>query len=284
MKIQHLRFFAAVVDCGGVVKAAERLSVSQPAVSAGLKALEHELGQPLFERAAAGRRLHPTSRALVFHQDALDILRKCEAARAQFQLKEVRPAKLRVGILQTIASRHIASFAAALARQNPELRLQLREGGPIRIADWLRHGHIDAAWTVVDKDSRNARSLWREPFVVLAGRTHHLGRNQRAKLTLAGLDGENLVLRTSCEMPRGKLWPESVRMRVVARAERDELALRLVAGGFGIAIAPQSLATEDVVTRRVSDLDVTRSVGLKWRTDLPGELLSAALHALSTIK
>jgi DNA-binding transcriptional LysR family regulator len=73
-------------------------------------------------------------------------------------------------------------------------------------------------------------------------------------------------------------------MRVVARAERDELALRLVAEGFGIAIAPQSLATENVVTRRVYDLDVTRSVGLKWRTELPGELLTVVLHALSTIK
>jgi DNA-binding transcriptional LysR family regulator len=40
MKLQHLRFFIAVVDCGGVVRAAERLRISQPSISAGLKALE----------------------------------------------------------------------------------------------------------------------------------------------------------------------------------------------------------------------------------------------------
>ena len=48
MKLQHLRFFIAVVDGGGVVRAAERLRISQPSISAGLKALEEELGQSLF--------------------------------------------------------------------------------------------------------------------------------------------------------------------------------------------------------------------------------------------
>src|SRR5690349_19161718 len=127
MKIQHLRFFAAVIDCGGVVKAAERLRVSQPAVSAGLKALEQELGQSLFERARGGRRLRPTSKAMRFHRDAVEILRQCDAARAQFGTTEPRPARLRIGVLQTIASCDVAAFMAALARHDPALRPQLWE-------------------------------------------------------------------------------------------------------------------------------------------------------------
>ena len=83
MKLQHLRFFVAAVDCGGVVKAAERLRVSQPAVSAGLRALEQELGKPLLERKGPGRRTRPTAKAIEFHKEAVEILRKCEAARAQ---------------------------------------------------------------------------------------------------------------------------------------------------------------------------------------------------------
>src|SRR5215813_6116799 len=39
MKLQHLRFFIALVDCGGVVRAAERLRISQPSISAGLNSL-----------------------------------------------------------------------------------------------------------------------------------------------------------------------------------------------------------------------------------------------------
>jgi DNA-binding transcriptional LysR family regulator len=70
---------------------------------------------------------------------------------------------------------------------------------------------------------------------------------------------------------------------VIARAERDELALRLVASGLGIVIAPQSLATEDVVARSVNELDVVRSIGIAWRSDLDAERLAAALEALSSI-
>jgi len=66
MKLQHLRFFIAVVDCGGVVRAAARLRISQPSISAGLKALEEELGQTLFRRRGAGRSLRPRPKRSAF--------------------------------------------------------------------------------------------------------------------------------------------------------------------------------------------------------------------------
>ena len=284
MKIQHLRFFVAVLDHGGVVKAAERLHVSQPAVSAGLKALEQELGQPLFERGANGRRLKPTSKAIAFHRSAVEILRQCDVARTQFRRQDVRTNKLRIGVLETIASRDVAAFAAALARHDPNLRLQIKEAGAIELGQWLRQGRLDAAWTIVERDTARSRTLWREPFVVLASHTHRFGRNLRAKIALADLDGESIILRTRCEMRRGQLWPDSVHMHVAARAERDELAFELVAQGLGIAIAPRSLATDAVVARTIGDLDATRSIGLKWRARLPEDLLAAALAALASVK
>jgi DNA-binding transcriptional LysR family regulator len=151
MKIQHLRVFIAVVDCGGVVKAAERLRISQPSISAGLKALEEELGQPLFRRRGAGRSLRPTPKALRFYGDAREILRQCDVARARFTTDEPRPSKLRIGVLQTIASYDVAAFSSALTLHNPDLRLQVWEGGAIRVGEWLRQARIDAAWTIVDK-------------------------------------------------------------------------------------------------------------------------------------
>jgi DNA-binding transcriptional LysR family regulator len=283
MKLQHLRFFVAVVEHGGVVKAAERLSVSQPTVSAGLKLLESELGQPLFEPAGTGRRLRPTAKAVEFHKDALEILKKCEAARINFRRKGVQSPTLRIGVLNTIASRHVASFTRALTGSNPELRVQLREGGRSRIQEWLRGGQIDAAWTTIDNARANTHRLWREPFLALVGSGHRFARDRRAQVSYADIEGENFVLRGACEMPRGSLWPESLRLRVVARAERDELALRLVAEGAGLAIAPQSLATDDVVAVPIHELDAIRTIGLRWRNDLGPETLKAALDALSTI-
>ena len=85
MKLQHLRFLTAVVDYGGVIKAAERLHLSQPSISAGLKALERELGQPIFDRSTpANRTLRLTPAGRRFYRNALEILRQCDAARADF--------------------------------------------------------------------------------------------------------------------------------------------------------------------------------------------------------
>jgi DNA-binding transcriptional LysR family regulator len=284
MKLQHLRFFVAAVDSGGIVKASERLSLSQPAVTAGLKALERELGQPLFEPAGRGRRVRPTAKAMEFYKDAREILRQCAMARGRFASRSVSRPKLRVGLLPTIATRHVAGFTRALATGSPELQLQLREGSRTKMKEWLRGGQIDVAWTIVEGTGRNTRQLWRESFVVLLGRTHRLAANRRRPISWQDLEGEHLILRGACEMPRGSLWPESLRLRVVARAERDELALGLVAAGLGIAVAPGSLATEDVVARSVHELETVRSIGAVWRSDLDAGILTAALEALSAIR
>ena len=48
-------------------------------------------------------------------------------------------------------------------------------------------------------------------------------------------------------------------------------------------IAPQSLATEDVVARSVDELDAVRSIGIAWRSDMDADILAAALEALASI-
>ena len=281
MKMQHLRFFVAVVDAGGVGKAAERLRRSQPAVSAGLKALELELGHPLFERAG-GRRLSPTPRALEFHNSAIDILQRCDEARRQFRKMDAKPARLRVGVLPTISGHRVQAFALGLAGNDAADRFQLWEGNPGRLADWMRDGRIDACWTTVAEDGDRAQILWREPYVALVSPKHRFCREGKSSILLAELNGEPIVLRGSCEMPRGRLWSDNVRPKIVARIDRDEMALKLVAAGVGVAVAPKSLATKDVVVRTIRDLKTTRSIGLKWRPELRDDVLRLLIAAVET--
>jgi DNA-binding transcriptional LysR family regulator len=185
------------------------------------------------------------------------------------------------GPRQTISSREAAAFSAGLARRLPGLRLQLREAGPGQLANWLRQLRIDMAWTIVESSGPQARQLRSERFVVFTSLKHRFAEKPRAKLSLADLEGESLILRTSCEMPRGAVWPERMTMPVAARVARDELALQLVAEGVGIAIAPESLATAHVAARRLQDLTATRSIGLMWRSSVSEELVAAALAELS---
>ena len=281
MKLQHLRVLDAVIESGGVVAGAQRLHASQPAVSIALRALEEELGEPLFQRPGGGKRLIPTAKALRFHNRALEILRQCEAARAEFRERRDRVPRLRLGVMPTIAKRDVASVNVILQQGNPGWRFQLREAPMGDLPGHLRRGRVDAAWTCIEEDGEHARVLWREDFVALVGREHRLARHRGQGVTLRDLDGERIVLRSSCELRSGRLEEAGIALQIAARVARDELALSLVANGIGIAIAPLSFAEGEVVAVPISDLGVRRSIGLAWRPELPEPLLLATLDAIT---
>jgi DNA-binding transcriptional LysR family regulator len=271
MKIQNLRFFVSVMRCGSITEAAQQLRLSQPTVSTGLKLLEQELGQPLFERSASRRRMVPTAKAVEFLEHASEILKRCDMAITAFRAKEQHRAHIRIGVLRTISSDTVTAALAKLSSSG-EQTYGVREGGTDQLARWLRQGRIELAWTTVAAKMPNAQILWEEPFVCLASRNHPLARRPR-RAKLKDLEGEALVLRGSCELKAGKLHSAGVRMRIAARVERDDLALRLVAQGIGVAFAPQSLATSEVVPVPIADLALARTIGLRWRSELDETLL-----------
>lgn len=268
MKLQHLKFFCAVVESRSVTAASERLHISQPALSAGLKVLQADLGLPLFDRSGGKHRLLPTPAGLHFYEDAKDILARCTAARARVAETEQRPATARIGILRTLASDDVAAVLGNVMR-SPSPVWKAREGTAAEIGKWLAQGRIDIAWTTIDRPSPTAEILWHEPFDLLVARHHRLARNPNGTVGIADLAGEDIVLRTSCELRSGKLQAAGIKLRVIARANRDDLALKLVAQGIGVAIAPRSFAGDDIVALRFLDLDLSRAIGLRWRSDSP---------------
>jgi len=278
MKIQHLRFLTAVVDYGGVIKAAERLHLSQPTISAGLKALERELGRPLFDRSGhANRPLRLTPAGRRFYRNALEILRQCDAARADFLGETAEQRRLRIGILDTLPQEAIVVMLRALGKREPNMRIDLWEGSADRVAGWFAQERIDVAWTNVNDLAPNARVLWREPLVAVAARNHSFAK-ARGPVAIRDLENHPFVHRSRCELDtvgRAQLKAAGVTLRVAARAEREDLAFRLIRAGSAITLAPKSLVPNDLVAVTVSGLTVARSVGLQWREKLDPMLLSA---------
>jgi DNA-binding transcriptional LysR family regulator len=286
LKIQHLRFLTAVVDYGGVIKAAERLHRSQPSVSAGLKALEQELGRPLFDRSAQAKRpLRLTPAGHRFYRNALEILRQCDAARADFLGKTDEPRRVRVGVLDTLPQVAIVALIRRLAKQEPGVQTDLWEGSADRLAGWLAQGRIDVAWTNVNDLTHNARVLWREPLVAVVAPNHPFAK-RHGHIAIRDLENHPFVHRSRCELDavgRAQLRAAGVTLRVTARAEREDLAFRLIRSGKGITLAPKSLVPDDLVAVTVSGLSVARIIGLQWREKLDPILLTLVADAAGDV-
>jgi len=277
MKLQHLRFFAAVVEDGSITQAARRLHISQPAISAGLKALEDELKRPLFDRSN-GRRLTLTKPGLRFHERVVRILGECELAKAELMSDDARR-RLRLGLIETLSPGEIATALSALRAQG--WSLEIWQGTPEKVSAWLRQGRVDAAWTVVDSRSEGALVLKHESFVCAMSPDHAFA--QRAdSITLAELAAESFVFRAHCEMSsRGeeRIRTAGHKLKVVARTTDETTARQLVAANFGVTLLPLGLVTADLVSRPVRGLRLVRTLGLQARSTVQLEAVGAVLAA-----
>jgi DNA-binding transcriptional LysR family regulator len=144
MTFTQLRTFVEVVATGSVRGAAQRLMVSQPAVSAALSSLQREVGVPLVERA--GRGLEVTPAGVVFARQARQLLRLLDDAKlAAKETLDPTRGRLRLAAVTT-AGEHVAPrFLATFRARYPEAELSLEVGNRDRVWELLEGREVDLA-------------------------------------------------------------------------------------------------------------------------------------------
>lgn len=126
MDLRQLEYFLAVVDHGGMTRAAEALHVAQPSLSQSVRRLEHELGSPLFHRIGRGLVLAPAGEALV--GPARRTLREAEAAREAVQTVGAgRGGTLDVGALADVSNDPLSIWVARFRARTPGVRFRIEE-------------------------------------------------------------------------------------------------------------------------------------------------------------
>ena len=142
MDFRQLRYFVAVYEEGHVGRAAERLSLSQPALSQQIRQLEHSLDVSLFERG--NKRLLPTLAAHTLYNHALPLLdgmQKAREALLGFRGQALRT--LAIGVLQTVHPSLVPQLLERVRKAQPHLVIQIYELSGSEIEKRLLNGTLD---------------------------------------------------------------------------------------------------------------------------------------------
>ncbi|HTQ01325.1 MAG TPA: LysR family transcriptional regulator, partial [Casimicrobiaceae bacterium] len=145
MELYQLRSFAAVAELGHLTRAAERLHVSQPAVSAQIKALEDELGVTLFERVSSGMVLTSAGRKLL--PAAEKVLDAAQALRSRARSIQGEVAgRARVGTVSDPEFTRVGEFLAQALEQHPLLEIEIHHEVSGAAFEKVRDGALDASF------------------------------------------------------------------------------------------------------------------------------------------
>jgi len=278
--LRQLRYFVAVAEAGSLTRAAGELHIAQQSLSEQIRALEAQLGAPLFERSSRGVNL--TDVGTVLLREARPLLAQAERA-----LETTRRAArgeggtLRVGFLSSVANYMLPPVMRAFRERHPEVTLHVEDVLIAALVEKLRTGELDAGLSRPPLvDDLASEVVLSEPVAAVLPEGHPLAG--RAELTLAELADEPWVL-----TPRAS-WPPWHRQydrdfaaagfqpRVVQQATSPQNLLALVAAGVGVTrltLSARTLRNSGVVF--VPLVDDEALVVVVWRPDARNPALPA---------
>ncbi|MEV0360503.1 LysR family transcriptional regulator [Nocardia sp. NPDC050697] len=244
MELRHLRYFVTIVDEGGFTRAAERLHVTQPGLSAQLRQLEKELGLPLLHRG--GRRVTLTEAGAAVLPHARAALAAAErAGQVADEFTGLLRGQVRIGLISgaTADEFDVAGALAGFHAAHPGITIGLTEDISAEMLAAVLRGELDAALVSLTSDPPDPRlglQVVLDTPVVAAVAAHAEGYG--ATLKVRALRGEPLICLPTGTGVRAELEKACAaagfRAEVAFEAAAPPLLLRLAARGFGIAVVP----------------------------------------------
>ena len=250
MELRHLRYFVAVAEAENVTRAAERLHVSQPALSRQVRDLEDELGFALLKRSAKAVSLTDAGRT--FLVESLAVLQRAdEAVKAARAVAAGGCGELHVGYAPSPTVRLLPAALRAFQAELPTVRVKLHDLNTEEMLDGLRRGRLQLA--VMVKLTRSMlRGLRFEPLLRDALRLAVAPGHPFARLRsvpLAQAAGQPFVGFTRKDYPEYYAMLTEVFAatgglpRIVEEHEGSSSLIAAVEAGSGVALVSQSLAS-----------------------------------------
>ena len=169
MNLNHLTIFHAVAQTGSMTLGAERLDISQPAVSKQVQELERALGVPLFDRIGRRVRLSQAGELLADYARRLFALAR-EAEEAMADVRHVGRGRLAVGASTTIGTYLLPAVVAEFGRRYPGVALLVEIANTEQVHRRLARHELDVGLTegFVEGNELDAEVFHEDELVVIA--------------------------------------------------------------------------------------------------------------------
>jgi DNA-binding transcriptional LysR family regulator len=259
-----IRYFLAVAEVGNFSRAAARLNVTQPTLSAGIAKLETQLGVRLFERT--NRLVALTDAGSQFLVRARRIAREYELAHQEISNKSKAPA-LRLGVLLTVPTRRLEQVVTEHQRLESGEELEIFDGAERDILSRLERERLDVALTILRPGQKRFAQevLWREPYVLAVSKDHAV--TYRDGVSPEELASERMIVRRHCEaLPETSRFftASGVRPAFSLKTTNDDRALAFVRADAGVTVVPETLTGGSIRAVKLKDFSLARDIGLLY--------------------
>jgi DNA-binding transcriptional LysR family regulator len=259
MNLNHLAIFHAVAQTGSMTLGAERMDISQPAVSKQVQELERAIGVHLFDRVGRRIRLSQAGELLADYARRLFTLAH-EAETAMADVRALDRGKLAIGASTTIGSYLLPRVLAEFCRRHPGIELLVRIENTEQVHRRLAAFELDVGLTEgpVEDEELVAEVFHRDELVIIAAPAHRLAGQSR--VPLSAVRDEPFILREPGSGTRTveerALARLKLKVRVIMALGSTEAIKRVVAEGLGLAIVSRLAVGTECDARQLTVLPI----------------------------
>ncbi|MCX2825059.1 LysR family transcriptional regulator [Bacillus pseudomycoides] len=274
IELRQLEYFVAVSNELHFTKAAEKLNISQPSLSQQIRALEHEIGMPLFDRIGKKISLTEAGRILLSHSKK--VFHEVEQAYAAIQdLNGLQQGKLTIGALLTTVNYLLPPAILNFNELYPNIELSvlgLRTG---EIREKLLQNELDIGITFLPVQDKEIISipLYQNELTLVVPTNHEL--TQHTTVTMGVLQKYPIIL-----LPKNFFLTQLIRShcqnfnftpKPILEISTMESLIHMVSKGMGITVLPKPyidfLQSNSIQAIKIKNPTATIEIGIIYRKD-----------------
>ncbi|MEC1735822.1 LysR family transcriptional regulator [Bacillus mojavensis] len=276
MEWEQLEYFQTLARIQHVTKAAETLSLTQPALSRSIVRLENYLGVPLFDRQGRSITLNKYGERFLKRVDS--IMKEFTEGREEIQsLLQPDQGEVSLGFLHTLGTTIVPNLIGAFKDQYPNVHFQLNQSHSNQLLDKLKSGELDLCLLASFPVESNImwKPLWKEELFLFLPKHHVLATRQ--EITLNDIAHEPFVLMKegfALRVTIDHIFEQvNITPNIVFEGEEAATIAGFVAAGLGVSILPdfKGLDQTNIAKVRISWPRFERTVGISW---IEGKYLS----------